>query len=136
MDNRRLDITSVGHQALKHAMAIAFADLTGGATHWAVVQGCLVLFWAAPYRGGELYRVGSETVEPVQFLVPMAPEGAAAATMEWLESDRATMPPEPDIDGHCKPGWRVFNHDTEGQHLFGIYQVLLAVQPVWAQYHK
>jgi hypothetical protein len=140
MDNRHLDITSEENDNMKHAMAVAFCSSKYSkytATHWAIVQGCLVFFWGRPaHSNGDLYQVGPDLVDPVQFMVPLAAEGAAYAAMEWLGSDRAKWPEKPDIDGSCGAGWRVFTRDMEGRQLFGMYQAIVAVQPVWAEYHK
>lgn len=140
MDNRHVDITSEEHENMKHAMAVAFTSSkfsTYMATHWAIVQGCLVFFWSRPaHSSGELYHVGPDLVDPVPFMVPMGPEGAAVAATEWLQSDRAKWPDAPQIDGGCGRGWRVFTRDRENAALFGMYQAIVAVQPVWAEYHK
>lgn len=125
---------------MKHAMAVAFTLSKYSrcvATHWAIVQGCLVFFWMRPtHNAGELYKVGPDPVDPVRLMVPLAAEGAAHSAMEWLASDNAKWPEKPDTDGDCGAGWRVFTRDMERVHLFGMYQAIVAVQPVWAIYGK
>lgn len=55
----------------------------------------------------------------------------ADAIMDWIERTRghmvANFPKEPDIDGHCKRGWRLVS---------GGWHDPIEIHPHWMIYHK
>jgi hypothetical protein len=153
MDNARLDITDEGIDSLKRALAIAFSHHST-ATHWAVIDNTLVLFWVKPPerctrewkerefvkelpagRTQYIDRSQSYDIKAESFVVPIDAERAAANVHDWLTlKGGANYGEQPDHDGDNGKGWRVFNESWG--HVFGMYQAICAVQPAWAMYGK
>lgn len=82
----------------------------------------LILFWTAP----------ASIKQSSQLPFPLEMEAAPAFVSGWLNS--AEFGDEPDIDGSCGKGWRVFN-EAWG-HVLGDYAAFVAIQPAWAMYGK
>lgn len=146
MDNRRLDITAEGNDALASALALAWPGAAcGKATHFKVVN--LVektTYYGEPTSRHHTANYEDEQGTPTMILLwsgerdasplpyPMGLEEAASMVNGWLES--VPRGQEPDIDGSCGYGWRVF---TEAWgHVFGHHYAIVAVQPEWALYGK
>lgn len=82
----------------------------------------LIFFWSK-----------SPTATDIQELpITLDAEGASYLANNWLET--AEYGPEPDTDGHCNKGWRVYNeawgHVDDDPYAF------LAIEPAWIEYGK
>lgn len=153
MDNARLDITSEGYKTLVLALSIAFQHHSK-ATHWAVIDNTLVLFWTKPpekctreWTEREFVKELPATheqrrrcsqqfdIKAEAFVAAIDSDRAAANVQDWLTlNGGADYGKKPDIDGDCGKGWRVFNESWG--HVYGMYHAICAVQPVWAMYGK
>lgn len=62
--------------------------------------------------------------------VPMSGSELTTIVLKWLK-DEAEYPEEPDIDGHCRRGFRITT-EFDGYAPYYIFKVL----PEWIIYHK
>lgn len=147
MDNRTFDVTSVG--SLKNILAIAFANAPGGkATHMVVQKPQEITRYFKNHQGevDQHENVLLEHVDGTPTLIlcwhedkgtialpfPLDEEGAEYWIQQWLKN--ADYGPEPDHDGHNKPGWRAFC--TSWGQVGDRQYAFLAIQPEWACYGK
>ncbi len=156
MDNRHIDITAEGDEALALALRLVWPNAPGGkATHYKVA----FLKETTRYYGTPTSSHVTESVqhpapapnersedEPVFTLIllwheerdavplpyPLELDEAASFVKGWLK--RAPFPAEPDHDGSNGKGWRVFN-EAWG-HVAGHHYAFAAIQPAWAMYGK
>ena len=146
MDNRHIDITSEGDDALAIAMKLAWAGAPGDrATHYKVVN----LVEKTGYYGEPTNSHNTKTVEdakgiPTMILLwtaerdavplptPMGLEAITGVVTGWLKD--VPRGKQPDHDGSNGHGWRVFN-EAWG-HVFGHHYAIVAIQPAWAMYGK
>jgi hypothetical protein len=130
MDNRHVDVTSVGRDHLRAALSILWANASGGTARCyrdvpatSDEPRTLVFYWG---KEGE--------AEPLP--VPLDLEGAVDLASRWLDSlDAEEKPGRTDMDGDCEPeGFRVF---CEGWgHVFGHRYAFAAIQGRHAWYGK
>jgi zinc transporter ZupT len=122
MDNFCINIISEGQDHLTAALKLGFRDYK--ATFYAVSPDAkrLTYFWSDP---------SGHICHSLPFKFTHA--DAASFTHRWLQ-ESASYSNEPDIDGSCGKGWRVFT-DSLG-HVDGIWQSIVAIEPVWAMYGK
>jgi hypothetical protein len=149
MDNRVLDVVSVGDKALALALELAWHNAPGGkATHYKIVTlKERYQYW--PDKAGVVIRHSVNLVED--------PTGTPTLILLWHEEKNAlalayphTLPQaveftrgwlgnvdygeEPDHDGSNGKGWRVF---TEGWgRVLSHNYTIVGVQPNWAMYGK
>ena len=142
MDNRQIDVTSQGREALALAMEIIWDNAPGGkATHYRVMNlrrqigdgldeklvedpdgtPTMILLW---------HEEGNQ--ESSEMAYPHSREQATGFVRGWLGS--VEYGPEPDHDGSNGKGWRVFNEYWG--HVAGYRYAIVAVQPAWAMYGK
>ena len=149
MDNRTIDITSEGNQALKQAVELVWPNAPGGkVTHYLIESfrkkteyfqndkkevthhftdlvkdkegvETLILLWHE--EGG---------AAPLPF--PLDVRGAVEFISNWLRV--VDYGRQPSHDGDNEKGWRVFN-EAWG-HVAHMHYAVLAVQPAWAMYGK
>lgn len=148
MDNRTIDFTSVGVDALSSALALMWPSAPGGkATHYCDLRLEQVTKRVQHADGGcSCWPELKESAQGVPTLVllwhedhgsrklrsPLGAREAAEYAKRWL--DKVNYGPEPDIDGSCEKGFRVF---TEAWgHVAGRHYCIVAVQPAWAMYGK
>lgn len=125
MDNFSVDVTARGPEVLKHTLELVLANHSIAVAFTEPVldnQKTLVLHWYIPEGQKAKY-----SAFPYNFKI----EQLLPFIMGWLENQ--DYGEEPDLDGHCTRGWRLFN--TQGiTHGFGGGS--FAIQPVWAEHHK
>lgn len=114
-DNFSLDITSDRASHLVEALIIAFTDRKAVGYREDPDFG-LVLCWT---DGGDMTR----------FPFPLDEVAAMPILTGWLEAQE--YPREPDIDGSCKKGWRLYNNAPAWS-----WRWFVAIKPAWAIYHK
>lgn len=121
MDNFNLDITAEDDSDLLAALKTAFRDIPRGRTaeFWAFDQGALVFLW---------HNVPEEGLEISRFPVAINGDAAFYIARDFL---RANPPAgkEPDIDGSCSRGFRLFTK-------CGTFYAICAVNAVWAHHPK
>jgi hypothetical protein len=148
MDNRTIDVTSEGDEALLLAMELIWPNATGGkATHYKLAQlKPEVRYYGEPKT---THHFKSLVVDPKQgtptlILLWHNEEGATQFPYEmdlkeayqfvigWLK--RANPGPQPDHDGDNNAGWRLFTEDWG--HVWTSTHAIFAIQPAWAMYGK
>jgi hypothetical protein len=146
MDNRTIDVTSVGEAELGMALRLAWPGAPGSkATHYKAVG----LTEKVAYYGEPTFRhavSNHETDDGTPTLILFWHEERGSLPLPYaLEIDeaipfvsgwlkKAQRGPEPDHDGDNGEGWRVF---TEAWgHVAGHQYAIVAVQPAWAMYGK
>lgn len=121
-DSFQFDITGVG---LELALPVAMSQhrvVTG----WLIDtrpehRDRLVLFWT-PRHGGPYNKFPSN----------MTMEGIGPVIEAWL--GEVEYGPEPDIDGSCEKGFRIYN-EAWGK-VGGMWEAFAAIEPVWLMYGK
>jgi hypothetical protein len=160
MDNAQMCITGEG-EYLRQALELAFRGRK--ATHWALVDGCLVFFWAPPpakamitnrdYHnrqdgllpydivGQKKFTQGWRACFETQNLVDVSGtplvyhHTAEQATVVALNwLSQAEYGKEPAHDGDNSKGWQVFN--GAWGHVFEMWQGICAIRPKWAMHGK
>jgi hypothetical protein len=144
MSSFRIEVVSDTDEELRQAMSLAFR-VHGGkvwqqeATHY-VIRAAeveeppvhrssakrgerIAFFWTAP---------DSRVADAIALPFKLDAEGAADFARRWLAE--VEYPPEPDIDGSVKKGWRLYNEPWG--HVEGVYAGICAVTPVWSEYGK
>lgn len=105
MDNRRIDVVSAGRDQLRLALAIAFANASGGKA-WEYLD-------VAPIgeQPRTLVFLWSHEKDSRRLPVPLDLDGATDLAARWLEHLAPEEKPGAiDIDGDCVPeAFRVFN---------------------------
>jgi hypothetical protein len=120
-DTTMIEATGVGAERLRALLAL---DNSRRVTGMAQTDKGLVLSWEHASNGPRL--------------VPFPPAILTDQIMAWLinRDDKvvsnpdffgAIYPKEPDIDGHCKKGWRL---------LIGASSDPITISPQWMIYHK
>lgn len=127
LSNSKLHVTSKGRQDLEAALAIAFGGKK--AVGYKRLDSLLLFYyWSESHV--------------VDFVLPVDYKEAAEIAWKWL-AQGTTVPkePKPDIDGHVAPG--AFSVDaghfgklSDEDPYLNADQVLAAVAPQWALYHK
>lgn len=124
MDNFHVDITARGFDDMfQKALELVLFDHS-------LIEG----YRESPTKDGTptLYMYWLNTPDiSTAFPYKMRIEQLMPFVKGWLE--QAEYGKQPDIDGHCTKGWRIFN--TEGIQ-DGWSRISFAVQPVWAIHHK
>lgn len=164
MDNFKIDLVAEGDESLIQALDMAFRHNAAGgkASHYRVVKLRPATRYYAndatehlpanlpsviPPQHVHHFTEEQEHPDGVPTLIlywtkekdsvslgyPMKVKNAIEFVKGWLESEIATLP-RPDIDGSCRPGWRVFVEDW-GHVLHSSYAII-AVQPSYAMYGK
>lgn len=146
MDNRTIDVTSEGDDALALALRLIWDNAPGKkATHYKVVRLAeRTSYFGSPVSSHstklEKDDTGTQTLillwsqekdaQPLPW--PMDFDGSLAFVKGWL----AHVEPEeePDHDGHNGPGWRVFTE--QWGHVAGHHYAIVGVQHAWAMYGK
>lgn len=146
MDNRSIDLTSEGHEALSLALKLMWDSVPGGfATHFKIVKlRATNVYWGNPTSHHEVRLEPDDTGVPTlilfwtaasgaeQFAYPHDLERTNEFVKGWLKS--VEYGPEPDHDGDNGKGWRVFT-DFWGQ-IAGASSSIVGIQPAWAMYGK
>jgi hypothetical protein len=146
MDNLQLDITSQGRTALERAIQLIWDNCPGGfATHCDIVKLTHeVHYYGEPTSGH--YTTTKVTTDGIPTMIlywheaskgkelpyPFDRDHSIDFIWNWLQGTE--FPPEPDIDGSCSKGWRVFN-EAWG-HVAGNHYAIVAIQPEWAMHGK
>lgn len=146
MNNRTIDVVSVGDDALALALRLAWANAAGGqATHYKDVR--LITKYeyhgtptAAHYANTSEQEGGIATLmllwhderQSIALPYPLELDEATAFVLGWLK--RADYGHQPDHDGDNEKGWRAFNEDWG--HVAGHHYAIIAIQPAWAMYGK
>lgn len=149
MDNRTIDFVSEGHEALKTALQLMWDSAPGGkATHYRVLKlAPKTRYYGIPDKishytemkvdeenGVEtlvLYWSDDKTADKLPF--PLTKDNVADFVQGWLDNS-ADYGEEPDIDGSCGKGFRVFTE--QWGHVAGSHYSIVAVQPNWSMYGK
>lgn len=121
MDNFRFDVTSEGRANLNLIVTLVNSQ-------WRSIVG----YRASAEHGLLLYWTLSDKATP--FPSKLDIEATTNMIMGWLAEQE--YGPEPDLDGHCRKGWRAYNKGNPYGRIDGEYQVSFAVQPEWAEFHK
>jgi hypothetical protein len=130
VDNFYFDCTS--DQNLENLLECGFGR-SKSATGFIEKDGRLLLFW----------NCSSYPITATPFPTPLAPKEVYPLVAKWLEGKKPSEP-KPSLDGHCSVGFRVWNgpftpdgkdQDRACRFLYG-YSLILAIEPVWAMYHK
>lgn len=149
MDNRHIDITSEGTEALAMALRLIWPNAPGGkASHYKI----------GTYRQHtEYYQDTHDKVTSHSNRIVPDEKGTPTFILYWGdERDSLPLPfphdlnaainliqdwlkevsygREPDHDGDNREGWRVFN-EAWG-HVAGSSYAIAAIQPAWAMYGK
>ena len=146
MDNRKLDVTSEGEQALGMAVRLAWAGKPGGkATHYKIVKlKEKVKYFGNPtdWHDSELVNAedGTSTLillwheeaDALPLPYPLEVDEAVTFISGWLK--KVERVEEPDHDGSNGLGWRVFTENWG--HVAGHHYAIVGVQPEWAMYGK
>lgn len=146
MDNRTVDIVSVGDESLELALKLIWCSAPGGkASHFKIVNlkektrycnqptthhytelfsdpegvPTLILMWHA-----------DKDAEALPYPIDFA--GSLQFVKGWL--NQANYGKQPDHDGDNDKGWRVFTESWG--HVAGYSYSFVAIQPVWAMYGK
>lgn len=145
MDNRLIDITSEGDEALALALQIVWDNAPGGkATHYKVMS-----YTDAETEMSGRYDIKVEThpdEKPLPTLIllwnaeadamplpyPLDLEGAINFAKGWLKN--AEYGEEPDHDGSNGKGWRIFNNNWG--HVMQLHYGIVGIRPNWAWYGK
>lgn len=144
MDNFHIDLTARGKEALTLALKIVLMDHTP--THWCRhPKAGLVLFWhhrpefpikytewGPTTEKGASSRDVTIDVHPFPCRIKRA-EDLAMFVEGWLSEQ--VYPPEPDLDGSCSKGFRIYNERYGRVGGCGDYS-FIAIQPEWAEHHK
>ncbi len=152
MDNRRIDVTSVGEDALRMALSLVWPGATGGkASHYKIVN----LKQVTTYYGEPTHRHLVESKEvteagakdpgvPTLILLwnaerdalplpyPLELDETIPFVAGWLK--RVPRGSQPDHDGDNDKGFRVFTESWG--HVAGHHYAIVGVQPEWAMYGK
>ena len=147
MDNRTIDVTSQDIHDLKHILEVIWKNAPGGkASHFKIGKlEEVVKYFGDPVSGhykeyhwteeGKstlvLYWSIDKDTNPLPYSINQ--EEAFFFIKGWLEN--LEYPPEPDIDGSCKKGFRAFTDEHWG-HVAGSHYGIIGVQPVWAMFGK
>lgn len=149
-DTLHVDICSESRDHLRRALSFVLDEVTSyidpaepGRGCWKcsrkvsayrVTDGSEV--WWSPHAKEPTMRVKghlvlySESValrkDATKFLYPMGIDDVTVFVDGWLK--QVEYPAEPDIDGDCHRGWRVYNGEQIG--------ALVAIAPHWALYGK
>lgn len=132
MDNRTFDITSEGHAALRHALAIPFYTAGVRATHYLMttIPNGYEGRWARDIPTLALYNRAAPKALVLPFT--LGHDGATEFVNSWLS--QVDYGPEPDHDGSNGKGFRVFTGKWGEVH--GSDGAFVAIQPKWAEYGK
>lgn len=146
MDNRTLDVTSLGDEDLALALKLVWPNAHGGkATHYKIVNLKEVVDYVGqPTSFHTANQVPAEDGKPTLILFwsaekdalplpyPLDLDGSTDFVKGWLKNVDAGE--EPDHDGDNKLGWRVFNE--QWGYVAGYHQAIVGVQPAWAMFGK
>lgn len=126
MDNFHIDITARGRDNLERILDVVLMSNTP--THWCShPDKGTIYFWSKPDRVPEGILVYG-----------LFPEWATAKAWAddvntWLSIE--DYGPQPDLDGSCSKGFRVYNEHYGRIDGFSNYS-FLAIKPEWAEHHK
>lgn len=146
MDNRKIEGTSAGDQALALAMTLAWAGVPGGkATHYKVVQvNERTTYYGAPTERHATALHEAATGTPTLLLLwheerdalplasPMGSEAAAQFASEWLRVAGPNVGAHDEVE--TDSGWRLLRDEWAG--VVGYRYAIAAVQPVVALFGK
>lgn len=147
MDNRIIDVTSQGQEALALAVQLAWMDGFGDkVSHYKEINLVKTVVYVGSSPTNYHYTDLSPAADGVPTLIlarsydagmlplpyPMSMNEAIPFVYGWLKN--ANPGPQPDHDGHNEEGWRLFNTNLSGGA--ECRNALFAVQPVWAMYGK
>ncbi len=127
MDNFEVRVTARTQAVLEHTIKLALCGHSKICSYTETeVHGVksLLLHW---------YYRKDQTKFPYEFEV----EQIVPFIMGWLKNQ--DYGPEPDLDGSCSKGWKLF---TEHPYIQGKptnpawHNVVFAIQPEWAEHHK
>lgn len=142
MDNFHIDITAFGKEALILTLEIVL--MKHKPTHWCdhPTKG-LVLFWHKPeyleYLEWTPETEAQKCLPPPSILIHPFPsviktaEKLATIVEDWLEHIKYGR--QPDIDGSCSKGFRIYNEQWSYIHGCSDYS-FIAIKPEWAIHHK
>jgi hypothetical protein len=117
MDNRRIDITSIGKEDLALALKLFHKDKVAG---YITRDNKLIFYW-----------IKSDFA--VNFPQDISLDIAVSIGHEWL-TYKADYGEEPDHDGDNKKGWRMYN-EAWG-YIDNEWEAFVAIEPKWAMYGK
>ena len=120
MDNFLFDMTGEGIETFKAAFSLVGAQSKKGVVGYRVCE----------KKGMILYWARSED----SILLPYEMNMGQAAAFVWGWLQKADYGKEPDIDGDCERGWRIYN-ELWG-HVSGDYHAFLAIKPEWSLYGR
>lgn len=122
MDNFQFDVTYEGNDKLSALMQI-------------LCNRKVVGYRVSPQKGLIFYWTDSSKPGYHKFPFAMKQDQAAAFASAWLfEAQYTEYEEEPDIDGSCGKGWRLYNESWG--HVDGEWQASLAIMPAWAMHGK
>ena len=137
MDNHSINYTArMDEQTLEHIRCALTMMLAGDdpkrVTHYSVdsMVGDGIAFDSAEVETLILYTCPES--DATAFAFPQSLDDLSRFIYGWLSN--ATYGPEPDIDGDCEEGYRLFTDEygEVGSHS----SALIAAQPMWAIIHK
>lgn len=120
MDNFHINIISEGKETLKHAVDIVLSQHSS-AEAYSIENNVLIFYWTP-----NLYK------NVVKLPYKYKSEDIVRMITGWLnEQDYGK---EPDIDGDCEKGWRLYTEEWGA--IKGKSGSMFAVGPAWAMYGK
>lgn len=146
MDNRQVDVTSEGDEALWLAIRLAWPGAAGGkATHYKTVGlAKKTVYYGEPTSGHSTSTHEVADGTPTLILLwhaerdalplpyPLELDDAIQFVAGWLRN--VPRGRRPNHDGDNGEGWRVFTESWG--HVAGHQYAIVAAQPVWAMYGK
>jgi hypothetical protein len=118
MDNRRIDLSLTGKPDFELAMKLAVIGRK--AIGYRVHENHLIFYWAKSEKMTAL-PYGMEVDEVTNF------------AWGWLLKNKPSAS-RPDHDGDNEHGFRIYNESWG--HVFGEWEAIIAITPIWAMYGK
>lgn len=134
-DNFHFDITSREREHFLVGVKLAFSEYRAAVAFSVTSAGALAVYWSNPAVG---VKLGATTPpqpwgEIRKLSYEMKESALAEFAWHWLQ-DSAQHGEEPDIDGHCEKGFRIYMPKRTSASPQGY--TMLVVQPEWLEYHK
>lgn len=123
-----LQVASIGHSKILgwSTQTEPTDDKNYQAKKWSpsTPAGRLIFHWANHKESkSDIFPIGPSTMQAIDL---------ESMIVNWLKE--ADYGPQPDIDGSCRKGWRVYIETWN--RINGDWTAAFAVEPVWLEFHK
>ena len=129
-DNFKVDVRAHSLELLDKAIEIIMTHRKVARSFGKPTKGGLVLYWTDA-KTLEKVEEAKTLAEIGNLPFEMGVVGVKAMVREWLAAQDQDRASEPDLDGHCSPGF----HITSGAERAFSYQIF-TVKRSWTEFHK